>query len=107
MMKYHAHVFFELDQLDKIQELHFRLQQELSNPIVVGRLLYKAVGPLPKPMFQIDFEQSELQQVKQVLAQVCYGFSILIHPILENEYLAHTHYAEWMGQPLKLNLEQL
>ena len=74
---------------------------------MVGRLLYKAVGPLPKPMFQIDFEQSELQQVKQVLAQVCYGFSILIHPLLKNEYLAHTAYAEWIGLPLNLNLEGL
>ena len=106
-MKYHAHVFFELDQLNKIQELHFKLQQELSDPVVIGRLLDKAVGPLPKPMFQIDFEQSELQQVKQVLTQVCYGFSILIHPLLENEYLAHTAYAEWIGLPLSLNLEYL
>lgn len=106
-MKYHAHVFFELDQLDKIQKLHFKLQQELSDPVVIGRLLDKSVGPLPKPMFQIDFETSELQQVKQVLTQVCYGFSILIHPLLENEYLAHTTYAEWIGLPLSLNLEYL
>ena len=106
-MKYHAHVFFELDQLDKIQKLHFRLQQQLPDPIVLGKLLCKAVGPLPKPMFQIDFEQSELQQVKQVLTQSFEGFSILIHPIFENEYLAHTAYAEWIGLPLNLNLEYL
>lgn len=106
-MKYHAHVFFELDQTAQVQELHLRLQKALSDSITVGKLLYKAVGPLPKPMFQIEFEQAELAQVKQVLTQIFHGFSILIHPLLENEYLAHTEYAEWTGTPLNLNLEHL
>lgn len=106
-MNYHAHVFFELDQIAQVQELHLRLQKALSDPITVGRLFYSAVGPLLKPMFQIEFEQGELVQVKQVLTQFFHEFSILIHPLLENEYLAHTEYAEWTGTPLTLNLEHL
>lgn len=106
-MKYHAHVFFELDQTAQVQELHLRLQEVLSGSVTVSRLLYKAVGPLPKPMFKMEFLQDEFAQVKYVLTQIFHGFSILIHPLLENEYLAHTQYATWIGTPLNLNLECL
>ncbi|MCH7335419.1 DOPA 4,5-dioxygenase family protein [Acinetobacter sp. NIPH 2699] len=106
-MQYHAHIFFDLDHEQAAIRLREQLLHIFPERIFVGRLLCRAVGPLPKPMFQLEYENVDAIYVQQVLTQKCLGFSVLIHPILENEILAHTVYATWLGTPLELRLDQL
>lgn len=106
-MNYHAHVFFDLAEEPQIQQLRIKLCERLSPEIFMGRLLLKAVGPLPKPMFQMEFEQYFLDEVILQLTDLFSDFPVLIHPLIEDEYLAHTEHARWFGERLTLNLSGL
>ena len=104
-MEYHAHIYFDLTQIETIESLYVQLQQEFGETMRYGRIHQKLVGPHTKPMFQLAFDQAVLSQLKSTLNRRNLGLSVLIHPLWENEYLAHTEGAEWLGEPLLLNLE--
>jgi len=107
MIKYHAHVYFELEQIEDIQYLYEQLKQQVPVSTSVGRLWLKTVGPHTQPMFQLEFDEAYLQQIQALLTKLCCEYSVLIHPVISDEYLAHTQYARWLGTPLPLNLEKL
>lgn len=103
-MKYHAHVYFEIAQVQIIEQLYVQLQQEFGDTVNYGRIHQKLVGPHTKPMFQLEFDQTLLPKIKTTLCSNGLDLSVLIHPLHENAYLAHTQDAVWLGQPLALNL---
>ena len=103
-MKYHAHVYFGLNQIQIIELLYAQLQQEFGETVSYGRIHQKLVGPHTKPMFQLEFDQSILPQIKNALSSNGLNLSVLIHPLDDNAYLAHTQGAEWLEKPLALNL---
>ena len=103
-MKYHAHVYFDLNQIQIIELLYAQLQQEFGETVSYGRIHQKLVGPHTKPMFQLEFDQSILPQIKNSLSSNDLNLSVLIHPLDDNAYLAHTQDAEWLEKPLALNL---
>lgn len=103
-MKYHAHVYFDLNQIQIIEDLYVELQQSFGEAVRYGRIHQKLVGPHTKPMFQLEFDQSILPQIKNTLLTNGLNLSVLIHPLDDNAYLAHTQGAEWLGKPLALNL---
>lgn len=103
-MKYHAHVYFDLDQIQQIECLYAELQHNFGDTVKYGRIHQKMVGPHTKPMFQLEFDQSILAQIKTTLSAHHLSLSVLIHPLYDDAYLAHTQGAEWLGQPLPLNL---
>ncbi|RYL25322.1 MULTISPECIES: DOPA 4,5-dioxygenase family protein [Acinetobacter] len=106
-MKYHAHIYFDLTQIELIESLYVQLQQEFGEAMSYGRIHQKLVGPHTKPMFQLAFDQAVLPQLKHTLNRRHLGLSVLIHPLWENEYLAHTEGAQWLGESLILNLDRL
>lgn len=103
-MKYHAHVYFDLNQIQSIKLLYSQLQQAFGETVRYGRIHQKMVGPHTKPMFQLEFDQLILSQIKTSLSSNDLNLSVLIHPLDEDAYLAHTQGAEWLGEPLALNL---
>ena len=103
-MKYHAHVYFDLHQILSIELLYDQLKQEFGETVRYGRIHQKMVGPHTKPMFQLEFDQSILAQMKASLISNGLNLSVLIHPLYDDAYLAHTQGAEWLGEPLALNL---
>lgn len=106
-MRLHAHIFFDLAEKDVVGEVRESIAAKLQGCAEVGALLLRAAGPLPLPMFQIDYEEHFASVVRDVL-ESCRGHrSVLIHPVMEDEVIAHTAQAEWLGQPLRLNLERL
>lgn len=106
-MNYHAHVFFDLPQEQQIRQLREQLCLALNPHIFIGDLLLKAVGPLPKPMFQMEFEEKFIEEIISKLRFYFASFTVLIHPLLEDEYVAHTEHAFWLGPCLALNLDRL
>ena len=106
-MQYHAHIFFDLEDEQEIICLREHLLHIFPKRIFFFFLLNRAVGPLPKPMFQLEYENVDADYVHQMLSQECLGFSVLIHPILDHEIEAHTTYATWLGVPLELYLDKL
>ena len=104
MMKYHAHVYFDLEQIQHIEKLYIQLKQAFGENVRYGRIHQKLIGPHTKPMFQLEFDQVLLPQIKMAMDSNGLNLSVLIHPLDDNAYLAHTQGAEWLGSPLPLNL---
>lgn len=105
--RFHAHLFFELADTQVAESIHQQLTQTLPAEITIGPLLLRTAGPLPQPMFQLEYSEAFAHQVQTVLESLRKGRSVLIHPLMEDELSAHTKHAVWLGNPLKLNLENL
>jgi DOPA 4,5-dioxygenase len=103
----HAHVFFEPGQLAEAEVLRALLIDALPPAVTVGACLPHAAGPLPQPMFEIDCPAAHVDVLRTVLATLCAGRSVLIHPVMADELSAHTRYAEWLGRPLALRIDSL
>jgi len=65
------------------------------------------VGPHTSYMFEITVEEIVLDQAIYWVERTRDGLSVLIHPIQDDEYEAHTSKSRWLGSPLSLNLENL
>lgn len=105
MMKYHAHVYFDIAQIQVIEALYAQLQHDFGDALTYGRIHQILVGPHTQPMFQLAFDEDTLPKLKSFLNTHTAVTSVLIHPLHGNEYMAHTQDAQWLGDILPLNLE--
>ncbi len=105
--QYHAHVYFELDDLAATEQVRQRLIAAIPAAGVVHKLFPRQVGPHPLPMFEIDFPTEIFEAVLALLEQERGQRSVLIHPVTGDELAAHTSGAQWLGPPLPLLLEHL
>ena len=103
-MHYHGHVYYR--NIDKAREAH-RVLAERHNALYLFPLRERAIGPHPLPSFGMAFGESLLLEVRQWMQQNQAWMDGLIHPVLANDIVAHTHYAEWIGQPVSLRMEHL
>lgn len=103
--RYHAHVYFDAN-----QEAHARaLRQQLAGrfPVYVGTLHRQAIGPHPKGMFQVVFDDNQLGQLLPWLMQERQDLVILVHADSGDDQLDHTRHVMWLGQSLPLDLSVL
>ena len=82
---YHAHVYYELNELPEAQELNLKLKAlrvmpEFSDLSYVGRLWDRKIGPHPLPQFEIHFTIDLLVKIRSYLDKC--GFRVLIHPLI-------------------------
>lgn len=104
---YHAHIFLSGDEAAPAEALRQHLAPLLPTGVTIGAFLPRAAGPLPAPMFQLDYPACLADQVEAVLRQHTDGRSVLIHPLLADELAAHTTHATWLGPVLALRLDRL
>lgn len=107
IMQFHAHVFFELNECEKAERLRLLLEERLGGCIQIGPFLNRPAGPLPKPMFQLEYSAEHSEKVREVLEEIREGQPVLIHPVMEDELAAHTQWATWLGPQMTLRLENL
>lgn len=105
--QYHAHVYFELDDLAATEQVRARLMAAMPAAGVVHKLFPRQVGPHPLPMFEIDFPAADLDAVLALLERERGSRPVLIHPVTDDELAAHTTGAQWLGPPLPLLLDRL
>lgn len=104
---FHAHVYFESTTRALAAALREKAARELDLSLGVSRLIDRAIGPHPVPMFEIDFEESHLEEMIQWLNQNRGPLSVLIHRHRQPELVEHTTNAIWLGAPLPLKLDEL
>lgn len=102
---YHAHVYFEVDQLAIAQQLHEELSARF--PVVMGRIFTRPIGPHPMPMFQVIFAASQFAGLVQWLLHNRQGLDILVHGVSGDDLNDHTELTLWLGQSHKLDLSVL
>lgn len=59
------------------------------------------------PMFELHLPETDLAAAIPIIDENRHGLSVLIHPQLEDEVIAHTTAARWLGAELPLDLNML
>ena len=105
---YDAHIYFTDDTKISAEALRQKVLSTFdSDKIKVSHLVHKKVGPHPLPMFEVNFKRSELDAVLLFLNKERNEHDVLIHPVTGNDLLDHTKHAQWLGNPLDLDLSKL
>ena len=101
---YHLHVYF--DDATEAQALHVRkLAMKRPEVMELGRLHERPVGPHPVRQFQILLKSDDVPGFSQWLEAVRGDLDVLIHPEIEDDLLAHTAEATWLGEAHDLKLD--
>lgn len=105
MQIFHGHIYFSESEIELAAKVRENLANALPQLTYIGKLITRPVGPHSKPMFEIHIPASEIDMATSVIDEMRQGLSVLIHPVQENELVAHTVSAKWLGQKLSLDLE--
>lgn len=107
---YHAHIYYRLDHRAAAEAVHLRLSELKhaggDSPILfVGQLRDQKAGPHPIPQFEIHFTKEHLATIVPVLEAS--GLTALVHPLTDDDLADHTSLAQWIGEPIALDLAPL
>ena len=103
---YHAPVYYDVADRGVAERLRRELSTakragELADVLFVGEMRDQAVGPHPKPQFEIHFLEDALPRVLPLLRAT--GLTALVHPLTDDDLADHTSLALWIGEPLPLD----
>ena len=102
---YHLHVYFMDETAESARKIRESALQR-SDIQSVGRFHDLPVGPHPVRQFQLLVAPKDLAGVEAWLETVRGGLDVLIHPEIDDDLLAHTELARWLGTPHALKLER-
>ena len=102
---YHAHVYFDLVQRETADRLRGAISERFS--VEVGRVHEKAIGPHPKPMYQVAFSRDEFANIVPWLMLNRSGLNVLVHPRTGDEAADHDTNSLWLGERLPIDIEFL
>ena len=98
---YHAHIYYDLPDRGVAERLQRQFADE-RGVLFVGDLRDSGVGPHPKPQFEIHFFEDALAAVLPRIKAS--GLTALVHPLTDDDLADHTSLAQWIGEPLGLDL---
>lgn len=102
---YHSHTYFSLDEMALAKQVRENIIiKELPQLTYAGQLIPIAIGPHPKPMFEIHIPASIINYAMATIDGLREGLSVLFHPVQADELEAHTNGAKWLGEKLPLKL---
>ena len=101
---YHAHIYFMPDERGTAETLKARFEADPSM-LFIGRLMEGPVGPHPIPQFEVHFLRRSIGIVQALIRGS--GLRALVHPLTDDDLADHTSLAEWIGEPLDLDVTTL
>jgi DOPA 4,5-dioxygenase len=101
---YHAHVYYSPDERPTAAELREDLARDAAI-FFTGAMVDRPIGPHPIPQFEVHFAARSCEVVSAAIAET--GLTALIHPLTDDDLADHTSLAQWIGEPLELNLSVL
>jgi DOPA 4,5-dioxygenase len=102
-MHYHAHVYFDLENKKSAYAFYQLAGSQAKSLLQVYGFIEKPIGPHPKPMFEIHFQQEQKQTVLHWLESHRGIHSVLVHEETGDDYKDHESGALWLGEKLTLN----
>ena len=103
---WHAHVYYDEASWSVAELLHQQLSDMLTSGtfpdlVMIGQMYDTGVGPHPKPQFEIQFYESAVPRITEILRAT--GLTSLIHPLTDDDLADHTTLAQWLGEPVPLD----
>jgi aromatic ring-cleaving dioxygenase len=102
---FHAHIYYTDDDRAAASTLHGKFAAGRPEVLFVGRMMDRGVGPHPIPQFEVHFLERAGPDV--VAAIQASGLRALVHPLTDDDLADHTSLAQWIGQPLELDVTTL
>lgn len=103
---FHAHVYHTAGKRAASDVLQAQFREMLGKDLlVVGKVREEPIGPHPLPQFEIHFLKRSLPKVLPLIEAS--GLQALVHPLTNDDLADHTTLANWIGEPLKLDLSVL
>ena len=102
---FHAHVYYDRETRDTAAGLRAAIEERFDAQL--GRWHDKPVGPHPKSMYQVSFENDVFAELVPWLMLNRNGLDVLVHPNTGDDVSDHTGQALWLGEKLPLNIDVL
>ena len=101
---FHAHIYFNADQLEQAQALAEAARERFGVP--VGRFHVQPVGPHPRGSCQLTVRPEQFGDFAQWLALNRKGLTIFAHTSTGDDLPDHTEHVIWFGpsEPLDLSV---
>jgi DOPA 4,5-dioxygenase len=101
----HAHVYYSDEDRAAASALREEFTAGRPEVLFVGRMMDRGVGPHPLPQFEVHFPERARPEV--VAAIEASGLRALVHPLTDDDLADHTNLAQWIGEPLELDVTTL
>ena len=102
---YHAHIYFEAGEGAAAEALRRKFTRVPDQVLFTGGLTTGKAGPHPIPQFEVHFRKKSLPGIVQLIRES--GLRALVHPLTDDDLADHTGLAEWIGEPVELDLSTL
>jgi aromatic ring-cleaving dioxygenase len=102
---YHAHVYYDAETRPLAEQLRETIAA--AHGVEVRALSDDPIGPHPVPQFRFTFTTAQFDRIVTWLMFNRQGLDVLVHPLTDNSYDDHSHYAVWLGAPVALKLGTL
>jgi DOPA 4,5-dioxygenase len=101
---FHAHIYFDPDQLDQAQALGRALQERFGLPL--GHFHLRPVGPHPRGSCQVTVPPQQFGAVATWLSVNRTGLTIFAHASTGDDLADHSRNVVWFGpsEPLDLSI---
>jgi DOPA 4,5-dioxygenase len=101
---FHAHIYYTAEDRSAAEKLRddFRANGEV---LFVGQMTDRAVGPHPIPQYEVHFVEEALPAVVSAIEGS--GLRALVHPLTDDDLADHTTLAQWIGDPVELDVRVL
>jgi len=99
---FHAHIYFDADQLDRAQALAEAARERFGVP--VGRFHIEPVGPHPRGSCQLTVRPEQFGDFAQWITLNRNGLTIFAHSSTGDDLSDHTDHVIWFGPSEALDL---
>ena len=101
---FHAHIYYDPDQVDQARQLAEGAQSRF--PVAVGHFHLSPVGPHPRGSCQLTVPKEAFGDVAQWLSLNRGVLTIFAHANTGDDLADHTHHVIWFGpsEPLDLSI---
>jgi DOPA 4,5-dioxygenase len=99
---FHAHIYFDADQLSRAQALAAAARAKFGVP--VGHFHTRPVGPHPRGSCQLTVPRDQFGDFAQWMALNRDGLTIFAHTSTGEDLADHTQHVIWFGESEPLDL---
>jgi aromatic ring-cleaving dioxygenase len=99
---FHAHIYYDPEQVDAARSLAAAVQQRF--PVAIGHFHLGPVGPHPRGSVQLTVPGELFGDVAQFLALNRGGLTIFAHANTGSDLADHTRHVIWFGPSESLHL---
>ena len=99
---FHAHIYFNPDQLEQAQALGLALKERFGVPL--GHFHTRPIGPHPRGSCQVTVPTAQFGDVATWLAVHRAGLTIFAHASTGDDRADHAHNVIWLGPSEALDL---